>query len=82
MINKEIKVTEVLNVCGLLCPLPLLKAKKRLCELPVGSVLEVIATDPGSRRDFLAFIDHSDNDMLRMSEEDNKFIYIIRKGNA
>lgn len=80
MYNKDFKVTEVLNVCNLLCPLPLLKAKNRLFELPAGSILKVIATDPGSKRDFQAFVEHSSNDMLGLIEEDDKYIYIIKKG--
>lgn len=80
MNNNEFNVTELLDVCELRCPLPLLKAKKRLHELPEGSVLKVIATDPGSKRDFRAYIDHSFHDMLSVIEEQNRFIYIIKKG--
>lgn len=44
-----------LDTSGLSCPIPILKAKKALGEMPVGSVLEVIATDPAAPKDFIAF---------------------------
>ena len=47
--NKE------LDTCGLNCPLPILKAKKALANMAGGEVLKVVATDPGSVRDFQAF---------------------------
>ena len=49
-IDKEI------DTSGLNCPLPILKAKKALTELQSGQTLKVIATDPGSWRDFEAFV--------------------------
>ncbi len=68
-----------LDVTGLDCPLPLLKAKLALNELSAGKVLRVLATDPGSRRDF-AFFDRQENYSLLLSEEDDGcFIYHIRK---
>jgi len=44
-----------IDTCGLNCPLPILKAKKALSEMAAGEVLKVLATDPGSTRDFQAF---------------------------
>ena len=46
-----------LDASGLNCPLPLLKAKKALAALNSGQLLRIIATDPGSQRDFEAFAD-------------------------
>ena len=46
---------KTLDTKGLACPLPILKTKKVLSELPKGATLEVLATDPGSVPDFKAF---------------------------
>ena len=44
--------TKEIDARGLNCPLPILKAKKALAEMRSGEVLKVVATDPGSMRDF------------------------------
>jgi len=57
-INKE------LDARGLTCPLPILKAKKALSDMHSGEVLKVLATDPGSVRDFQAFARQTGNDLV------------------
>ena len=49
-----------LDTRGLNCPLPILKAKKALADMTSGQVLKVVATDPGSMRDFQAFARQTD----------------------
>ena len=51
---------------GLNCPLPILRAKKALSELTSGQVLKVVATDPGSQRDFQAFAKQTGNELLQV----------------
>ena len=53
-----------LDARGLLCPLPILKAKKALSEMHSGEILKVLATDPGSVRDFQAFARQTGNDLI------------------
>lgn len=69
-----------LDVTSLRCPLPLLKAKKALTELNVGGVLKVSATDPGSQRDFQAYMDHSSHTMLDAWQVDDVYWYLIQRG--
>jgi len=69
-----------LDVTGLRCPLPLLKAKKALTELKAGEALKVSATDPGSQRDFQAYMDHSNHTMLDTWEVDGIYWYLIQRG--
>ena len=52
---------KTLDTKGLACPLPILKTKKVLSELPKGATLEVLATDPGSVPDFKAFCESTGN---------------------
>ncbi|MFV2089460.1 MAG: sulfurtransferase TusA family protein [Pseudomonadales bacterium] len=70
---------QVLDVTGLNCPMPLLKAKKALNSLPAAALLKVIATDPGSRRDFETFSRQSGHELLEFRRDAEKFIYLLRK---
>lgn len=69
----------VLDVKGLKCPMPLLKAKKALNELAPGALLRVIATDPGSERDFETFSAQSGHPLLEFDSEGGVFVYLLRK---
>jgi len=71
-----------LDVTGLRCPLPLLKAKRALLDLEEGEILTVLATDPGSKRDFSVFIDQTNHQMIEANEEQGIYKYVIRKGHA
>ena len=55
---------QVLDAKGLNCPLPILRAKKALKELPPGGTLEIHATDPGAVKDFEAFCRSTGHDLL------------------
>lgn len=69
----------VLDVSGLTCPMPLLKAKQELNKLHAGQVLNVIATDPGTQRDFRSFMSLSCHQLIEESEVDGIYRYWIRK---
>jgi len=64
---------------GLNCPLPILRAKKVLAEMASGEVLRVVATDPGSIRDFKAFARQSSNELLAQDSRDGEFIHYLRR---
>jgi tRNA 2-thiouridine synthesizing protein A len=68
-----------LDAKGLNCPLPILKAKKALKEVPDGGTLEILATDPGSIADFEAFCRTTGNEMLEHSEEGGVYRFLLRK---
>jgi tRNA 2-thiouridine synthesizing protein A len=68
---------KTLDTKGLACPLPILKAKKALSELPKGATLEVLATDPGSVPDFTAFCETTGNRMLEKSEQAGVYRFVI-----
>mgnify|MGYP001251904067 CR=1 FL=1 len=69
----------ILDVKGLNCPMPLLKAKKALNEMAGGELIRVLATDPGSVRDFDVFTRQSGNKLLDSWEEAGVFHYLIEK---
>jgi tRNA 2-thiouridine synthesizing protein A len=71
--NKEI------DTRGLNCPLPILKAKKALSEMASGEVLKVVATDPGSMRDFQAFARQTGNELVEQSSANDEFVHFLRR---
>ena len=68
-----------LDARGLNCPLPILRAKKALNELTEGQILRVVATDPGSIKDFEAFAKQTGNELVESGEEGGEFIFKIKK---
>ncbi len=68
-----------LDASGLNCPLPILRAKKTLTGMGAGQVLRIIATDPGSVKDFEAFAKQTGNELLSSGEEGGKFVFLIKK---
>ncbi len=73
-------MNQCLDLKGLKCPLPVLRAKKALRGMAPGTELEVIATDPGSVSDFRAFCEVTGNALLESTETGGIFTYRIRKG--
>ncbi|NOX50044.1 MAG: sulfurtransferase TusA family protein [Gammaproteobacteria bacterium] len=73
--------TEVreLDVKGLNCPMPLLKAKKALNEMAAAQRLRVFATDPGSVRDFEVFARQSGHQLLESTEAHGIYSYLLQK---
>lgn len=68
-----------LDARGLNCPLPILRAKKALNALQGGQVLKIIATDPGSVKDFEAFANQTGNELLESSEQNGEFHFLMKK---
>ena len=68
-----------LDARGLNCPLPILRLKKALSELTGGQVIKVLATDPGSVKDFQAFAKQTGNELLSQEENDGLFTYFMKK---
>jgi tRNA 2-thiouridine synthesizing protein A len=69
----------VLDTKGLNCPLPILKAKKALREVPAGGVLQVLATDPGALKDFEAFCRTTGTALVGWSEAAGVWTITLRK---
>lgn len=64
---------------GLKCPLPILRAKKALSDMNSGDVLKVVATDPGSTRDFQAFARQTGNELVEQQSQDGVFTHYLRR---
>ncbi len=68
-----------LDARGLNCPLPILRTKKALNGMTSGQVIRILATDPGSVRDFQAFSKQTGNDLLNVDEGHGEFHFLMRK---
>ena len=68
-----------LDARGLSCPLPVLKTKKALNDMTTGQVLKIVATDPGSVKDFDAFANQTGHALLSSTVEDKNFIFFMKK---
>lgn len=72
-------VQREIDTRGLNCPLPILKAKKALAEMHSGELLRVVATDPGSMRDFQAFARQTGNELVEQNSSGDEFIHVLRR---
>lgn len=75
-INPDIE----LDLSGLACPMPLLKAKLALNNMESQQILKIVATDPGSEKDFHMFVDQSDHQILDFQKDESAYFYWIQKG--
>jgi tRNA 2-thiouridine synthesizing protein A len=67
-----------LDVRGLKCPLPILRAKKALNEMESGQVLHVVATDPGSQKDFQSFARQTGHELLSNAQNGEEFEFLLK----
>lgn len=71
-----------LDAKGLNCPLPILKARKALKDVPAGGTLEVLSTDPGSVADFQAFCRQTGNELMESSNDETVYRFLIKHSAA
>lgn len=69
----------LVDATGLLCPLPVLRARKALQRLPPAAHLRLLATDPGAVRDVAAFCRENGHDLVAQNEVAGRFTFLIRK---
>ncbi len=71
-------VHKTLDVKGLTCPLPVLKAKKAMKDVPAGGMLEVLSTDPGAVEDFEVFCKTTGATLVEQSEMGGFFRFVLK----
>ena len=74
-----LSVDSEVDAKGLACPLPILRAKKALSTMPSGKVLRVLATDPGSVRDFQAFARQTGNELISQTQAGTVWAHVLRR---
>jgi len=70
---------ETLDAKGLMCPMPIVKLAKKIKEMQVGKVLELIADDPGAKEDVPAWCSRTGNELVEMKQEGKVFYFYIKK---
>ncbi len=68
-----------LDARNLNCPLPILRCKKGLSEIEPAKILKIMATDPGSVKDFQAFCKQTGHELLAQDEAEGVFTFYIKK---
>ncbi|MFC0016070.1 MULTISPECIES: sulfurtransferase TusA family protein [Allobacillus] len=72
-------IEKTLDAKGLACPMPVVRTKKTIDEIESGQILEVVATDAGSKSDITAWTKSSGHELVDMKEEDGVFYFYIKK---
>jgi tRNA 2-thiouridine synthesizing protein A len=75
----ELSPEKTLDAKGLKCPMPVVKTSKEIKTISVGSVLEVLATDPGSMADIMAWTKSTGNELLKSEKDGDVFRFYIRR---
>lgn len=73
-------IKKVVDAKGLACPMPIVRTKKAMDELLSGDILEVQATDKGSKADLSAWTKSTGHQLIKTKEENGLFIFLIQKG--
>jgi tRNA 2-thiouridine synthesizing protein A len=80
MMDATVEISATLDATGLLCPLPVLKARRALKPLAPRAVLEVLATDPGATKDFEHFCQTTGCEMIEATEQLGGILrFLLRK---
>jgi tRNA 2-thiouridine synthesizing protein A len=79
MAGGDMQFDRELDARGINCPLPILRTKKALNDMAAGQVLRIVATDPGSVRDFDAFAKQTGYELVASEVVDKEFIFYMRK---
>ena len=74
-----VKADRLLDCRGLLCPMPVIRTRQAIDDLSVGQVLELVATDPGSKADIEAWSRQTGHELLAWERENEVYRYFIRK---
>ena len=75
----DLKVVKTLDTSGMSCPMPVVKTKKAIQEMEIGTILEMISTDPGSIPDMEAWARQTKHDLLESYDEGDKYRFLIKK---
>jgi tRNA 2-thiouridine synthesizing protein A len=74
-----LQIARTLDAKGLACPMPIVKTAQNMKELESGQLLEVLATDPGSVKDFAAWSKSTGNEIVEQSQDGSVFRFLLRK---
>jgi tRNA 2-thiouridine synthesizing protein A len=74
-----VQATERIDARGLQCPMPIVKTAQAIRGLPSGTALEILATDPGSTKDFAAWCRSTGNALIESSQDGTVYRFLVRR---
>ena len=74
-----LQITQTLDARGLSCPMPIVKTAQAIKTIPSGGLIEVLATDPGSVRDFAAWSRTTGNELVEQTTDSAVFRFVLRR---
>ena len=74
-----VQTTQTIDARGLSCPMPIVKTAQAIRSVASGDLIEVLATDPGSVKDFAAWIRTTGNELVEQTTDDGVFRFVIRR---
>jgi len=74
-----LQITQTLDARGLSCPMPIVKTAHALKTIPSGGLIEVLATDPGSVKDFAAWSRTTGNELVEQTTDGGVFRFVLRR---
>lgn len=78
-VQTVMRPTALLDARGLICPLPVLKARKKLLSLAAGDILQIMATDAAAVADFALFCEDTGHTLLSVTQESGVFVFQLRR---
>lgn len=72
-------IARTFDASGMRCPMPILKTKKEIGQVEVGQILQVIATDIGTKKDFPAFAERTGHEIVELVEEGDRLVWYLRR---
>ncbi len=73
------QIAQIVDARGLSCPMPIVKTAQAAKGLAPGQLLEVLATDPGSTKDFIAWAKATGNELVEQTVEGGVYRFVLRK---
>jgi tRNA 2-thiouridine synthesizing protein A len=74
-----LEITARVDARGLSCPMPIVRTAQAVKPLPAGALVEVLATDPGSQRDFVAWSRSTGHELVEQSVDGTVYRFVIRR---
>ena len=74
-----LQISQTLDARGLSCPMPIVKTATAMKTLPSGGLLEVLATDPGSVKDFAAWSRTTGNELVEQTVDGGTYRFVLRR---
>jgi len=74
-----LEIAALVDARGLSCPMPIVRTAQAIRPLPVGSVIEVLATDPGSQKDFVAWCRSTGHELVEQTSKSATYRFVIRR---